>query len=778
MGLQLVLNANVTGVVGTVTGYRWYEESLGLVGATTTPTFSVSAAGKYRVVVITSNTCWTVASDIYEVTVSTDPNCMSSGIILSVTNDTVAEGLPVASTIKVTLAGGYVATSNMTINLSYAGTAEQGVCTPGNGHNDYQVVSGTPTILTILAGQDEASVNISTCTDGVYEGNETIIVSATHNGSPLVQSPRTITIIDSEAGVDGKLTLAWQLENTLHIDGNDVVDKGQTAGFTLTAVAPDGITQINVQNSEQVQLEYLVGSTAQPGTHYDKVIDATIPAGGSSIPVSIDTRNDNVMHKNYLELITDIVTSHNKKNSAQLLYIKSVGLNPLGGFDFTATLAPNSPAEVEEGQSFTLTIETASGLKVGEDISFNIAATDIRATLGVDYNISTTTPVMLEGTSSIVVTITTVDNTLFDGDRDFELRVTPVDPKDRVTSHTPNPMIGLIKDNDLLCLTITSDVEGIDEVNKSAVISVEAHNLGTNVGSLVLKLENQNTAASHFVVPAEFNAATFVTLTTASPRHDFVITSSLVPDATVTRENFDISTYTSVFEELLIAINFGVSSVNLADLECYEPLTLTNSDDFDQDGLPNWLERGDDLTGDCKNMFNGDTNGNTKPNEWDAYDPSADDDGDGIPNWMEDINRDGNPYNDGNLCLPNFANPDSDGDGVPDSVEYWSNRTYDDNEGDIRIHPALSLNEDGIGNDMLYIENISNYPGNKVTIFDRQGIVVFEQTDYTNTADKAFNGVANKKSKKKVPLGTYFVIVEYTKGGVKMYYDRAVEVRY
>ncbi|MDR0660691.1 MAG: gliding motility-associated C-terminal domain-containing protein, partial [Prevotellaceae bacterium] len=782
-GLSLILTANVDNPTGTITGYRWYEETKGFLNETG-QTIAVSEAGKYRVVVEIDGLCQSALSAEFEVTESTDPNCFASNIILSVDDDEVLEGN--STYIRVKLANGYAATTNMKIDLSYDGTAHQGPCTQYDPYGDYQIISGTPNEIIIPQGLSTAFVELRTCHDYVYEGDETVVIKATHNGSPLYDSPQTVTIKDYDADGEGKMRIKWELLPTGHPAGNNRVSKGQTALYKLTAYHPTLDEPIVVQHAEIVGLQYLAGTTADPVTQYVQVASGTIPAGDSTTVVMIETKEDGIIERNELVVISEIEPFHERVHAVSpKLFIRSNGLNQFGGFDFNITLEPlntaDTEAEVVEGDSFKLTIAlTDQTMVVGEDVKFTlsqvITGLPNMAVAGIDFEAFNSEVTILEGTSKVEVYIKTIGNDVYEGSRQLDLDVVPVHPDDRIVNRTPDPLVGIIVDDDKLCITITSSEEGIDDLIIEATIAVEVHNLSPNANPVVIQLENKNILATHYVVPNEFTPTGFITFTNAAPtpytKHEFKIRTTLVPP--LDPANFDITTYTTVFEELLIDINYSLSNIEQENIDCFEPLTLVNSDDFDQDGLPNWIEREDP---NCPGS--GDSNNNGIPNEWDPYDPNADDDGDGIPNWMEDTNRDGNPYNDfaGSSCLPNFANPDSDGDGVPDAVENWTNRPYDDNQGEIRIHPALSLNDDGIGNDRLYIENINKYPENKVTIFDRQGFVVYEESGYNNK-DVSFAGIS-KKTKKKVPMGTYFVIVEYKKAdGAKKYYDKAVEVRY
>ena len=75
------------------------------------------------------------------------------------------------------------------------------------------------------------------------------------------------------------------------------------------------------------------------------------------------------------------------------------------------------------------------------------------------------------------------------------------------------------------------------------------------------------------------------------------------------------------------------------------------------------------------------------------------------------------------------------------------------------VHQGVSPNGDG-ANDFLYIEGISAYPGNKLSIMNTGGALVFEAKDYGKNGNNLFNGHSNKTGTLLKP-GTYFYALEY-----------------
>ncbi|SEL84760.1 T9SS type B sorting domain-containing protein [Parapedobacter koreensis] len=92
----------------------------------------------------------------------------------------------------------------------------------------------------------------------------------------------------------------------------------------------------------------------------------------------------------------------------------------------------------------------------------------------------------------------------------------------------------------------------------------------------------------------------------------------------------------------------------------------------------------------------------------------------------------------------------------------------------VRVHQAVSPNGDGI-NEFLMIEGIRDYPENRVTVFNRNGTIVYEAEGYDNDR-VAFRGIG--AGQQRVPVGTYFYVVEVRVDGRVEYHKGYLVVRY
>jgi gliding motility-associated-like protein len=146
---------------------------------------------------------------------------------------------------------------------------------------------------------------------------------------------------------------------------------------------------------------------------------------------------------------------------------------------------------------------------------------------------------------------------------------------------------------------------------------------------------------------------------------------------------------------------------------------------------------------------------NTDQDEESDY-RDADDDDDGIRTIDEDYNGDGN-----------YANDDFDGDGAPDYLDSDLTELSTDK---VEVFNVVTPNGDGI-HDVLKINGLENYPNNTITIFNRWGVLVYVTKAY-NTNGNVFDGTSNGRvtveKDNKLPVGTYFYILDYEETSGKM----------
>ncbi len=126
----------------------------------------------------------------------------------------------------------------------------------------------------------------------------------------------------------------------------------------------------------------------------------------------------------------------------------------------------------------------------------------------------------------------------------------------------------------------------------------------------------------------------------------------------------------------------------------------------------------------------------------------TDDDDDGIETIDEDLDGDGN-----------YANDDSDADGTPNYLDSDLVSSADD----VEVFNVVTPNGDGI-HDVLTINGLENFPNNTIKIYNRWGVLVYVTKAY-NTSGNVFDGTSNGRitvdKDNKLPVGTYFYILDY-----------------
>ncbi len=80
------------------------------------------------------------------------------------------------------------------------------------------------------------------------------------------------------------------------------------------------------------------------------------------------------------------------------------------------------------------------------------------------------------------------------------------------------------------------------------------------------------------------------------------------------------------------------------------------------------------------------------------------------------------------------------------------------NDYNLQISNTITPNNNGY-NDTWYVGNIENYPDNEVTIFNRNGQVIYNKKGYLNDWDGTYNG-------SKLPDGTYFYVIKFDNSDV------------
>ena len=203
------------------------------------------------------------APDDVELTITDDDD--PPELSLSVAPDEISENRGESTVTVSTGDTTFAESQTITLNLASDSTATE--------TDDYTVSSKS---LTLGAEQTEVTATITAEDDSFYEGDETVVVTASHDGS-TVGTAQTITIMENEP------------EPQLSIAGAEV-DEGEAVQFVVSLVPASG---------KPVTVSYeTADGTAEAGEDYTAVSATTLTftAGETAKTVSVatveDTRNE------------------------------------------------------------------------------------------------------------------------------------------------------------------------------------------------------------------------------------------------------------------------------------------------------------------------------------------------------------------------------------------------------------------------------------------------------------------------------------------------------
>ncbi len=177
------------------------------------------------------------------------------------------------------------------------------------------------------------------------------------------------------------------------------------------------------------------------------------------------------------------------------------------------------------------------------------------------------------------------------------------------------------------------------------------------------------------------------------------------------------------------------------------PEVVLIGSDKDDDGLDDGYEDAVVIDIDVNDKINNPINDlpNTDGDSESDY-RDTNDDNDALLTIDEDLNGDGD-----------YSNDDTDGNGTPDYLQPNAP------EEEVEVFNVVTPNGDGV-HDVLTIGGLQNYPDNTIRIYNRWGVLVYTTKAY-DTAGNVFDGTSEGRvtvdKDNKLPVGTYFYILDY-----------------
>lgn len=310
-------------------------------------------------------------------TISASSNSISSFTILdddlpplanlSLSTTTISENSG-SATVLVTLSE--ASGRDITVNLNFTGSATLG--------GDY---SASTTSFFFPAGQTSQAITLTAIQDGVFESNESVIVTLSSIDTDIgASSSGTVTLVDDE--VAPSVTLLAPSPNSVH-----------ESGSSTTLVA-----QLSHLSTTPVTVNFSFTGSATQGTDYSvSTTSITIPAGQSTGSITLVGVADAAPlfegNESIIAEIASVTGGSENGTQSQAITVTDQDAAPVLNFSFSA----NTMSEVGGVVTMSATI---TGPLTAQDIVFPFTLGGT-ASSGSDY---TTTP-GFAGTASGTITI-------------------------------------------------------------------------------------------------------------------------------------------------------------------------------------------------------------------------------------------------------------------------------------------------------------------------------------------------------------------------------------
>ncbi|MBP4136915.1 beta strand repeat-containing protein [Flavobacterium geliluteum] len=404
----LTVSYTISGTATSATDYNALSGTVIIPAGSGSTTITVASLSDISIepdetVILTGGTTsgftWNASASNSTVTITDVTSPANKTLSFSPTTVSTAEGT--TTVLTVSLPTGITSTSPITADYTVTGTATSGT--------DYTALTGS---VTIPAGQNSITINMSALTDGAIESNETVILTGgTITATPLTgftwnvsANTATVTITDVSDPASKVLSIT-----------PSTVDVAEGSNTILTISLPTGVTTANA-----LAVNYTVSGTAISGTDYTALTGSvTIPAGQGSATITLAASADSLIESSETVIITGATTAGFTWNpSANIATITITDVTNAANKVLSITPATVSTAE---GTATVLTVSLPTGITTATSIVVNYivsgtatSATDYTALSGsvtipvgqgsATINVSALTDGIIESDETVVVT--------------------------------------------------------------------------------------------------------------------------------------------------------------------------------------------------------------------------------------------------------------------------------------------------------------------------------------------------------------------------------------
>ena len=451
---EQTITLSVSGTATTGDDYTITPETLTLKAGETTATASVTAVQDNldepdeTVLITASHNSAMIGS---QQTVSITDDDRAPTLSISVSPAMIAEAAG-TSTVTVSTGAGSIFATEQTITLAVAGTATK--------DDDFTISSES---LTLSAGATSVTATVTAVSDVFDEANETVLITASHNGS-TIGTQRTVTITDDD---DAPSLTSVSVSNA---------SIAEAVGTSTLTVSTNGSGFTNDQT-----ITLALAGTATKDTDYTISAESlTLSAGETSVTATVTAVQDTIVETYETVLIT---ASHsgNTIGSQQNITITDDD----GGAIFTVSV--NNATIAEAAGASTLTVSTGSTtFAADQTITLTLAGT---ATETTDFTIGSKSLTLIAGTNSVTTTVTAVQDN-YDDDAET-VRITAT--HDSATVGT-QPTVTITDDDDTPTLSVMVNNASIAEAAGTSTVTVSTGSGSTFTTDQTITLSLAGTA--------------------------------------------------------------------------------------------------------------------------------------------------------------------------------------------------------------------------------------------------------------------------------------------
>ncbi len=311
--------------------------------------------------------------------------------------DSVNEGQTAGFTVSLD----QVADEKVTVEFEYSGTAQDGT--------DFTGVAS----IEVPAGQSSVDLDITTLTDGTYEGAEsfTVTIKDVEGADATASTNNSASVTINDAQQAPKVSI---------VADTGSIAEGGDANFTVS---------IDQKADEDVVVTFTIGGDVD-GDDYTapNTYTVTIPAGQTSVALDIETLDDGIYEG--AEDLTVTLTETSGANSSLNTASKEASVSVTDAQTAPKVSIVADQDSVNEGQTagFTVSLDQVADEKVTVEFEYSGVAQD-----GTDFTGVASIEVPA-GQSSVDLDITTLTDGTYEGAESFTVTIKDVEGADATAS--------------------------------------------------------------------------------------------------------------------------------------------------------------------------------------------------------------------------------------------------------------------------------------------------------------------------------------------------------